>query len=134
MKSDIEIKDAIFGLLKGSALESAVTGKLSKRGRPLGSGEEDIVVSVVENGTGQLQEALVDVNIYVRDVLNAETGGFEVNNLRCRELCDLSKFLFSSRWDDFRVDMTESKQRVFKLECKDEHIINNQLLISISNN
>ena len=37
MKSDIEIKDAIYAVIKGSSLEKAVTGKLKKTKRPTSS-------------------------------------------------------------------------------------------------
>ena len=39
MKSDIEIKDDVYKIIKGSELEKAVTGKLSKTLRPLNSGK-----------------------------------------------------------------------------------------------
>lgn len=45
MKSDIEIKDDIYQIIKGSALEKAVTGKLKKTRRPANSNKEDIVIS-----------------------------------------------------------------------------------------
>jgi len=67
MKSDIEIKDDIYQIIKGSTLEKAVTGKLKKTRRPANSNKEDIVISILENGSGQVQEAFVNVNIYVSD-------------------------------------------------------------------
>lgn len=45
MKSDIEIKDDIYQIIKGSTLEKAVTGKLKKTRRPANSNKEDIVIS-----------------------------------------------------------------------------------------
>lgn len=60
MKSDIEIKDDIYQIIKGSALEKAVTGKLKKTRRPANSNKEDIVISILENGSGQVQEAFCE--------------------------------------------------------------------------
>ena len=85
MKSDIEIKDDIYQIIKGSALEKAVTGKLKKTRRPANSNKEDIVISILENGSGQVQEAFVNVNIYVSD--DVRDGQAEENSSRLRQLC-----------------------------------------------
>lgn len=132
MKSDIEIKDAIYNVIKGSALEKAITGKLSKTKRPSNSNKEDIVVSILDNGSGQMQEAFVNVNIYVPDYIR--DGQAEEYTIRLCKLCELSyELLFNCRGNGFRVDSKGSKQRVLEVNGKDEHFINNKLLIQISN-
>ena len=132
MKSDIEIKDAIYSIIKSSALEKAVTGRLSKTKRPANSDKEDIVVSMLDNSSGQIQEAFVNVNIYVTD--NTRGTQAEENTIRLRELCKISyELLFNCRGEGFRVDSKGSKQRVLEVNGKDEHFINNKLLIQISN-
>lgn len=132
MKSDIEIKDAIYNVIKGSALEKTVTGKLKKTRRPANSDKEDIVVSILDNGSGQIQEAFVNVNIYVPDYIRQ--GQAEENTIRLRDLCTMSyELLFRCRGYGFRVDSSGSKQRVLEVNGKDEHFINNKLLIKISN-
>lgn len=132
MKSDIEIKDAIYSIIKGSALEKTVTGKLKKTRRPANSDKEDIIISMLDNGGGQIQEAFVNVNIYVAD--DIRDGQAEEKSARLRELCKMSyELLFNCRGDGFRVDSTGSKQRVLEVNGKDEHFINNKLLIQISN-
>ena len=132
MKSDIEIKDAIYVVIKGSSLEKAVTGRLKKTKRPTSSDKEDIVISILDNGSGQMQKAFVNVNIYVPDYIR--DGQAEENTIRLRELCKMSyELLFNCRGDGFRVDSKGSKQRVLEVSGKDEHFINNKLLIQISN-
>lgn len=126
MKSDIDIKDDIYRYIKGSALERAVIGKLCKSSsRPNGSDKEDIVISILDNGSGQIQEAFVNVNIYVKD--NIRDGQAEMNDIRCRELCKVAiKVLEVGHGSDFRF--TLDKQRVMPVNGKDEHFINNKLL------
>ncbi|WP_300701317.1 hypothetical protein [Bacteroides sp.] len=132
MKSDIEIKDDIYKVIKGSALEKAVTGKLKKTKRPSNSDKEDIVISILDNGSGQIQEAFVNVNIYVPD--DMRDGQAEEQSIRLRELCKLSyELLFNCRSNGFRVDSSGSKQRVLEVNGKDEHFINNKLLYKQSN-
>lgn len=125
MKSDIEIKDDIFNYLKGSELEKAVTGKLCKTLRPANSDLEDIVISILENGNGQIQEAFVNVNIYVTD--NVRDGQAEEDSIRLRELCKLSSTILElHNAGDYRFFL--DKQRVLKVNGKEEHFINNKLL------
>lgn len=125
IKSDIEIKDDIYKFIKGSALEKAVTGKLKKTRRPKDSNLEDIVISVLDNAAGQMQEAFVNVNIYVPD--DMRDGQAEEKTIRLRELCTIAYNLLEvGRGDSYRF--TLDKQRVMEVNGKDEHFINNKLL------
>lgn len=125
MKSDIDIKDDIYMFIKGSPLENAVNGKLSKTLRPSGSSNEDIVISMLSNQNAQIQEAFVNVNIYVRDLVRDNQT--EEDTIRLRELCNLAKSLLEvGRGNDFRFIL--DSQRVLEVEGKSEHFINNKLL------
>ena len=124
MKSDIEIKDDVYKVIKGSILEETITGKLSKTNRPINSDKEDIVISLLDNGKGQIQEAFVNVNIYVPD--NIRDGQAEENSIRLRQLCKLSAELLEvQRGENYRF--TLDKQRVIEVNGKNEHFINNKL-------
>ena len=98
MKSDIDVKDDIYGHIKGSALEKAVTGKLSKTKRPNGSDKEDIVISVLANQNGQIQECFVNVNIYVADLYRGNQA--EEDTIRLRELCNIAEGLLKVGFGD----------------------------------
>lgn len=125
MKSDIEIKDDIYEFIKGSALEKAISGKLKKTRRPANSNLEDIVISILDNEAGQMQEAFVNVNIYVPD--NMRDGQAEEKSTRLRELCRIAYNLLTvGRGESYRF--TLDKQRVFEVNGKNEHFINNKLL------
>lgn len=125
MKSDIEIKDDIYEFIKGSALEKAISGKLKKTRRPANSNLEDIVISILDNEAGQMQEAFVNVNIYVPD--NMRDGQAEEKSIRLRELCRIAYNLLAvGRGESYRF--TLDKQRVFEVNGKNEHFINNKLL------
>lgn len=125
MKSDIDIKDDIYMFIKGTPLENAVNGKLSKTLRPAGSSNEDIVISMLSNQNAQIQEAFVNVNIYVRDLVRDNQT--EEDTIRIRELCNLAKSLLEvGRGNDFRFIL--DSQRVLEVEGKSEHFINNKLL------
>lgn len=139
MKSDVEIAKFVYHAIKGSELHNAVSGKLSDRGRPNGSELEDIVISVLANeGCGQIQNAFVNVNIYIKDTWNSQTKAWEQSTQRVGEVCDLSKFLFSIRKDVMHVVPYKSKQKVNPTgamfeDGHTEHYINNKLYIEIAN-
>lgn len=126
MKSDIEIKDDLYTLLKNSELASVVTGKVCKVGeRPKGSTKEDIVIAVIGNLNGQIQEASVAVNIYVQDDLKADGQNLEATR-RLRQLCSLSSQLLEVGYgDDYRF--TLESQRVLPVKDTKEHVISNRL-------
>ena len=136
MKSDIDIKDDVYNIISSSKLKTAVTGSLCKRGRPFyrtgATGKEDICISILANRTSQIQEAFVNVNIYVQDQAITKKGNIqkEENTARLRELCQLSFSTFEAvHGSDFRLSMSE--QRVIACEGTSEHIINNKLLYQI---
>lgn len=139
MKSDIDIKDDVYNIISSSKLKNAVTGSLCKRGRPYygtsRTGKEDICISILANRTSQIQEAFVNVNIYVQDQAITKKGNIqkEENTARLRELCQLSFSTFEAvHGSDFRLSMSE--QRVIACEGTSEHIINNKLLYQTINN
>lgn len=130
MKTDIDIKDDIYSFIKGSKLEKKVSGQLRKTLRPSNSDKEDIVISILANNNGQMQEAYVNVNIYVPDVLRDNQA--EENSSRLRTLCKESyELLEVGRGKDFRFVL--ESQRVLEVNGKDEHVINNKLLYKQNN-
>lgn len=125
MKSDIDIKTDVFKHIKGSELESEVTGVVRKTGkRPHGSKNEDIVISMLANLNGQVQKATVNVNIYV--AANIVDGQAEEPTLRLKTLCKKASDLFNVfHGDNFRASLLE--QRVLEVEGLDEYVINNKI-------
>lgn len=134
MKSDVDIKDEVYKIIASSALKYAVTGSICKRKRtayPVGAElKEDICIAVLANQTAQLQEAFVNVNIYIQD--EDVNGQYEENTKRLREICQLCFNVFDSvHGSDFRCSLSE--QRVVEVTGTGEHIINNKLLYQTLN-
>ncbi|WP_039868077.1 hypothetical protein [Hoylesella timonensis] len=137
MKSDIDIKNDVWGIINKSDLKKEVTGKLRKTSvRPRDSRCEDIIISILANETKQKQIAYVNVNIYVSD--DTRDGQSEEKSSRLRKLCQMSFDLFDNvRGNDFRLSITDSNyecgQRVIESAATSEHVINNKLLYQIIN-
>lgn len=132
MKTDILIKDDMFRWIKASQLASAVTGKICKQGvRPKNSKLEDVVISVVANENGQIQEAVVNVNIYVMDD-QKDDGQYQEASIRLRELCTIAAdTLEVGHGDGFRFQL--DSQRVLEVADTHEHVINNRISYKFNN-
>lgn len=129
MKTDIDIKDDLYHYICGSNLMKEVTGSLSKTLRMDTSEAEDVVISILGNVNSDIQQAYVNVNIYVADV--KRDNQYEENTIRLRQLCEASKELLEvGRGDGYRFTLEE--QRVMKVEGINQHFINNKLLYKYS--
>ena len=130
MKTDVELRDMIYLFVKSSALATTVRGDICKRERKDDSTTEDLCIAVLANQFGEEQEAYVNVNIYVPDLKRGTS--VESDDTRLRELCKLCTEVFRLIvGDGYRI--TLDTQRVYAVDGKDEHFINNKLLIQILN-
>lgn len=128
MMTDIEIKDELYNLIKGTSLANEVTGILSKRKRPKNSDKEDIIISVLTNVNGQKQIAYANVNIYVQDQFNENTDQYEESSTRARVLSKMAENLLEvGRINGARFTLTQ--QRFVEVDGTNEHVINNRLEI-----
>lgn len=86
MKGDIEIKDDLYNVLKGTLLVAEAGGvtHLRKTQRPAESRNIDVVISVMTNDRYARQEATCWVRIYVPDI--RREGAWEEDSVRLREL------------------------------------------------
>lgn len=131
MKNEMEIKDDVYHLLKGSDLVANVSGKLSKTKRPDKSNKEDIVISVLtENPNQQVQELYLNVNVYVADVKRGNQ--YEENTIRLRELMTLCDETFKlAKGEKYFLKL--DTQKSYEVPGKNEHFINNKILYKICN-
>lgn len=133
MKSDIDIKDALYTFLKGTQLAEEATGSICKRSvRDPKSEKEDIVIKVVANVVGQKQEATIYVNVYVQDDYISTHAQNEEKTSRLRTLSQLCLTeLETFRLDDARVKLEE--QRIIEAGNDKEHVISNKLNYELIN-
>lgn len=131
MRNEMEIKDDVYHLLKGSDLMKNVSGKLSKTIRPADSTKEDVVISVLTpNPNRQVQEVYLNINVYVADIKRGTQ--YEENTARLRELMTISeKTLKLARGMHYRLTLEEQKS--YDVPGKNEHFINNKVLYQFCN-
>lgn len=131
MKTEDDIKQDVYNLIKGSDLEAFITGELCREDRPLCSENEDITINVPTNKNGQIQEAYAYVNIYVPDEFVQDH--YQKNTLRVRQIERLAADLLNvyNSKDSYRI--TLESQVTDKFESTNEHIIINRLFYKQSN-
>lgn len=125
VKSDIDIKDDVYSILINSNLKNIITGSIYKDSkRPTVSKDEDIVISVISSLNGEFQDVVVNVNLYVADVMRGSDSIENAKRLRvlCRECLDLLTVVSG---DDYRIELIE--QRIYDVPATREHCINNKL-------
>lgn len=134
MKSVTELEDIVYGIIDGSALHQAITSSggclYTSEERPDNSAKEDIVISVLDGLNGQIQNAVINVNIYIP--MKKASVGFKKNRKRINDLSQLSIALLEEVYcGDFCFIL--SKQPVIRVSGVNEHCINNRLELQIIN-
>ncbi len=130
MVNEFDILGDVYHYLKDSELAKVVTGQVSKTGRK--TDKEDICISVLSDvPISQLQEAFVNVNIYVADLPDGK-GAYIEDTIRLKKICALAlQTLKVGSGEGFRISL--STQKTFKVEGANEHFINNKILYQFCN-
>ncbi|KAA2241671.1 hypothetical protein F0L74_17490 [Chitinophaga agrisoli] len=107
MITTLDAEDIVWNWLDNSPLKNAVTGGIYKNSRPLNSDKEDVVINSQPISAQQLQEGLVDVNIYV-----------PADHARMQILAAIATSLLTEVWID---DVCFSVQQQAVLEIPETH-------------
>lgn len=131
MKTDIDIRDDVYTLLKGSPMAGLISGRLCKGKRDINSTQTDIVIAVVANQRGQNQQAYVNVNCYVPDHRRGVSDGiaceqWEEDTYTLRLLARAFDDFFHEAIHTSGARITLSEQRVYEIEGA--HVIHNKIL------
>ena len=130
MKNDVEIRQDVFAMVKASAISSAISGEVRYLPRRKDSKSEDCIISVLDSDSKQIQDSIVNVNVYVP---NIDNGGESLENIPRTEvlakICEEAlKYVYG---DGFFISL--EKQRILPVNGKDEHVINNRIRYKFNN-
>ena len=127
--TEIDLKDKVYALLKQKGVDLLISGRIYKDKRPMNSPVEDILISVLDSGTAQVQEFIVNVNAYIPDVKRDDE--YIEDTPRLRSLApDLGKALESFVADCYQISL--SKQRIMEVQDANLHVINNRVNVRYS--
>ena len=131
IKTDIDIKDALYAWVSSSQLSTAISGQVYNDQRPLNSEVEDIVIAIIGRDAGtQIQEAIANINIYVKDVRRGQEAIEDTARLRTLCSCAASCFEYYHFGNGI---FSLSSQEVMKATGVDWHVINNRIRIRYNN-
>lgn len=130
MKTDVEIRQDVFAIVNGSAIAEAINGEVRYTPRKAGSKSEDCIISVLDGDCAQIQDSIVNVNVYVQ---NINSGGESVEDIsRTKVLAKVCETVLKHVYGDgFRIYL--EKQRIMAVNGKDEHVINNRIRYKFNN-
>lgn len=125
--TDIALKDKLYLFLKEKGLDLVVSGRIYKDARPANSLLEDVEIAVLTGDASQVQEFIVNVNVFVPDIKRGDE--LIENTARLRTLCGaFLDALDHSVFDGYHLRLAH--QRVMKVEDAGLHCINNRIAVS----
>lgn len=130
MKTEYDIRNDLFSFLSGSELKNCITGKIFKyeEERPDKSDKEDLVIAPLsETPFAQVQETVVMIRIYVRNLFDKENNLYRANGIRLNELENLcKKVLKVFRTDEARCTLDTIK--TYKVQGREERCLVNRII------
>lgn len=130
MKTDVEVRQDVYAVVVASAINTEINGEVRIIPRATGSKAEDCIISVLDSDNKQIQDCIVNVNIYVP---NIKSGGESVENVprtkAIAKVCETS--LKSEHGDGFWIFL--EKQRILPVNGKDEYVVNNRIRYKFNN-
>lgn len=110
MRTPQQMIDIVFDQIKGTSLQTSISGKVSKNTRPMGSQLEDVVINSLAANNTQLQVGYLNVNIHVPNLQVSVSGGIDQstpNHNRINELTQIANGLLKDVWGpnwDFEIE------------------------------
>ena len=130
MKNDVEVRQDVFAVVMQSEIKDAIGGEVRYIPRRAGSKAEDCIISVLDSDNAQIQDCIVNVNIYVPNITSC---GESVENInRTKPLAKICENALKSEFGDgFHLFL--EKQRILPVNGKDEYVINNRIRYKFNN-
>lgn len=125
MKTESDIREDLYSFIRDSELKGKISGKIFKyeEERPEKSMLEDIVIApLTETPFNDLQEIIVMLRLYVKDLFDSSNNIYRADSIRIKELETLCK-------ETFLVFRTEGARcvaeniKTFKSDSTHEHCI-----------
>lgn len=119
-----DIEQDFYNMLKGSSLESAISGNIYKSGmRPLNADKEDVVITFLSGLSDQVQKGIMIINAYVPDI--AQSGLKNTSRIKSLE-AEIKNWLYSFENNRYEISLNKTIQ-VFAEPEINQHFINTRL-------
>lgn len=125
MKTAVQIERDFYAIISQSQLGKALKGKVyRKEMRPIGSQEEDLILSLLSGVDDQVQTGVVAVSIYVNDI--PFEGRLVRDTERIGELLELVNSI-TENYSFGYVTTTDGTPSIIQLEDISQHVISIRL-------
>lgn len=133
MTGATQVLTMVYQHIQSSPLASAITGRVEKGARPLNSEEEDICINSLPLTSGQLQKCIVNVNVFVPDiVVDSEEGNETVANYaRLEELETLALNVLDNVYNGYWFDVQQAV--IYSDNESKSHYLNIRIDFKITN-
>jgi hypothetical protein len=135
MKTTLDLVDVVYGVLKVSSLKGSISGKVYEYQRPVNSNVEDVVINSLPITNQQLQQAIVNVNVFVPNLAVEETGDISRQVPDVTRLKTLAGLAVQELTDGISGDYTwdVQQQTLIQEEESGQHFINIRIQFFVSN-
>lgn len=137
--SEIDIKEAFFGLVSASEIPELISGSVYRDKRPLNSKVEDVVISILTTGAGQIQPFILNINVYVPDIKRGNE--FIYHEERVKPLMRKCNLLFERGVINVKLQDEPDKefglkyrlesQKLYEVNGADFHTINHKIRVDV---
>lgn len=134
--TEIDILDAFYAYINTSKLREMISGDLYRFQRPLNSQLEDVVMSVLATGNGQIQPFVLNVNLYVPDIKREKE--FILNEERLfplmREACKMlshGKLIHQLDKKEFDIIFDLESQKIYEVNGAEFHAVNHKIKVMV---
>lgn len=127
MKSNIDLEDELYAIIKDSPLAKAVDGDIYQGPdeRPDNSQLEDIEIIVIGNQNGDIQTSTINVNVYCRD--ERDGNKWRRNKPRLRTIARLGIGMFKKAINTEGYRITLESQGTYPEHQVNQHYVNFKL-------
>lgn len=137
--SEIDIKEAFFSLVSASEIAGLVSGNVYRDRRPVNSKVEDVVISVLAAGTGQIQAFVLNINVYVPDVKRGKEFIYDDPRVKflmrkCLNVLEKGVAIHTIKDDggqEFGLKYRLESQKLYEVNGADFHTINHKIRVDV---
>ena len=137
--SEIDIKEVFYGLVSSSGIAGMISGQVYRDKRPLNSKVEDIVISVLASGAGQIQPFILNINVYVPDIKRGNEFISDDQRIKmlmrmCLDFLEggVLRHVIDFHSSDYGIKYRLESQKLYEVNGADFHAINHKIRVDVS--
>ena len=134
--TEIEIIDAFYGYIVSSGLKDTLGGEIYRTPRPINSVKEDMVISVLATGSGQIQPFVVNINVYVPNIKRGkefilDEGRMAFLTMEAMKVLEHGKIVHSIGGNEYDILFNLESQKIYEVNGVNAHAINHRIDVRV---